>query len=172
MNISMRSASSCRLQTVWWPSKVTPKIVLEFYARPVGRNFQKRRRTAAPLINSTTEAGSGVAITGGESGCDGVPGDGEEPQQGTGKKGSRPGPVPPGAPGAGSTGSKGMDPSDQIGPGRGESVVSGMSGATGWFKTSSPGSEGEVGTAGVSEMRFPQRARARCLPSVKSVSPA
>lgn len=127
------------------------------------------------MISSTREVGSGVATTGGGLGCGEGSGDGEgdrpgeEPQQGKGAKGSRPGSVPPGAPG---TGSKCMDPSDHIGPGRGESAVSGMNGATGWFKTSSPGSEGEVGTAGVSEMRFPQRARARRLPSVKSDSPA
>jgi len=65
-----------------------------------------------------------------------------------------------------------MDPADQIGPGREESVVvSGIGGGNGWFKTFASGSEGEVGSAGISEMRFPQRVRARCLPSLRSVSP-
>jgi len=175
MNLSTRSASNCRPQTLGWTSRVAPRIVLEFYARPTRRNFQKRRRTAEPVVNSTREAGSGVATTGGGLGCGEGSGDGEgdrpgeEPQQGKGAKGIRPGSVPPGAPGRGS---KGVDPSVHTGSGRGELVVSGMNGGTGWFKTSSLGSEGEVGAAGVSEMRFPQRARAKCLPSVKSVSPA
>src|SRR5208283_2551183 len=108
-------------------------------------------------------------------GCGKGPGDGEgdglgeEPQEGgKGKKG-KPGPVPVGALGKVS---KGVDPADQIGSGGGEPVVEGeMRGGSGWFNTFSAGSEGEVGSVGSSEMRFPQRVRARCLPSLRSVSP-
>jgi hypothetical protein len=41
----------------------------------------------------------------------------------------------------------------------------------GLLKTSTGGSEGETGPAGTSDTRLPQRARARCLPSVSSSSP-
>jgi len=51
-------------------------------------------------------------------------------------------------------------------------VKSGQLGATGGFIVSSAGSAGEVGATGTSEMRLPQRVRARCTPSVRRVSPA
>jgi len=116
-----------------------------------------------------------VATTGGGLGCGKGPGDGEgdvrgeEPQQKMGKKGGRPGPFSPGTPGKDN---EGTDPSDQIGSGRGELVVdAGTRGGNGWFKTICAGSEGEVGSAGTSEMRFPQRVRAKCWPSLRIISP-
>lgn len=61
----------------------------------------------------------------------------------------------------------------QIGTMGSASVVkSGSRGGTGGFMVPSPGSAGEVGAIGTSEMRLPQRARARCTPSLRTVSPA
>ncbi len=63
--------------------------------------------------------------------------------------------------------------SDQIGAEGRESVVAiGGCGKTGPLMTSAGGSAGDIGPAGTSATRLPQRVRARCSPSVSSVSPA
>ena len=57
-------------------------------------------------------------------------------------------------------------------PPKASMTISGSIGAMGEFSSDSAGSEGCVGVSGGSEIRFPQRMRAKCTPSVKSASPA
>jgi hypothetical protein len=106
---------------------------------------------------------------GGGVGCEGELGVGEGPDEVTqqrvgGARGMNP-PEPGGAGcGAGleASSSTGAALPGQIGePGRGSAVNSGRSGTTGVVRRRSVGSEGDVGYAGISESRLPQRVRAR-----------
>ena len=90
-----------------------------------------------------------------------------------GKGGRKAGP-PDDASGAGAIASRnGVGLSFQMGGGGGRSTVSTVvRGKTGALSTGSGGSPLEVGSVWTSDIRFPHRARTRCLPSVNNVSPA
>src|SRR6266702_2365505 len=133
---------------------------------------RRRRKASAPRPSETRSrlAGSGVETidgTGGGNGLDGEPG----PIKTGGKIGGN---EPPGGVFAdggeelsGGSRASGPDTSSTKNP-RGE----GSGKTTGADRMESEGSSGEVGDFGDSEIRLPQRPRARLRPSVKRVSPA